>query len=65
MNRNKYPWNEAWDALRLTIEEDRDALKTLVDNEDSACNARNLRRERMMAMEYTLHLMSELERWEW
>jgi hypothetical protein len=53
MDKNKYPWNEAWDSLKRTIEEDCDALKALVDNEDSACNARNLR------------LMSELERWEW
>ena len=60
-----YPWQDAWDALRRTVEEDRNAMKTLVDAEDSACNARNLRRERMMAMEHVLALMDDLEHWQW
>jgi hypothetical protein len=61
----KYPWQDAWEALKRTIEEERDSLKQLVDNEDTACNARNLRRARMNELENTLHHMSELERWEW
>ncbi len=64
MNK-KYPWEDAWDALKRTVTEERDAMKKLVDDADSACNARNLRRERMNAMENVLHQMSELERWEW
>lgn len=62
---NKYPWQDAWDALRAVVTEERDAMKKLVDDEDSCCPARNLRRERMNAMENVLHNMSELERWEW
>lgn len=60
-----YPWETAWQSLKRTVEEERDAMKKLINDEDSACNARNLRRERMNAMENVLHQMSELERWEW
>lgn len=61
----KYPWGDAWNTLNRTITEERDALKKLVDDEDSACNARNLRRARMNELENVLHHMNELERWEW
>jgi hypothetical protein len=61
----KYPWEDAWKTLSRTIEEERDGLNKLIDDEDSACNARNLRRARKNELENVLHHMSELERWEW
>lgn len=61
----EYPWEDAWENLKRTITEERDALKKLVDDQNSACNARNLRRARMHELDNMLHHMSELERWEW
>ena len=58
-------YEEAWNALKIIVTEERDAMKRLVDDEDSCCAARNLRRERMNAMENVLHNMDALERWEW
>lgn len=58
-------YNKMWDALERTLDEDIRTLKNLVDDSDSACNARHLRRERMMALEYVCALMEVLEGWRW
>jgi hypothetical protein len=60
-----YPWHAAFDAVASTVEEEASALRALVDDEDSSCNARGLRAERLAALEWVLRIHDELRRWEW
>lgn len=59
------PWRDAYEALKKAVEEERDRLKIMVDDPDSMCAARGLRRERMNAMQHVLDIADELEHWDW
>ena len=61
----EYPWEYAWNGLRRSIEEDVESLEKLVNDEDSSCPARDLRRERISALKYVLCLMEVLSHWDW
>ncbi len=61
----KTPYADAYAALKKAVEEERDRLKTMVDDPDSMCAARSLRRERMNAMQHVLDIADELEHWDW
>lgn len=65
MASNNYPWENAFEALCITINEEADSLEALVSDEDSSCPARELRRERAAALRYVLGVADTLRRWEW
>ena len=52
-------------ALTSSVEEEADVLRKLVADEDSNCIVRDLRAERLAAMEWVLRLFRQVERWEW
>ena len=60
-----YPWKDAYQGLRRALEEEAKAIETLVADDDSACPARELRRERAAALRWAIAVADTLERWEW
>ena len=52
-------------ALTRTVAEEADTLRRLVNDEDSDCLVRDLRAERLAAMEWMLRVLRQAERWEW
>lgn len=52
-------------ALTRTVEEEADTLRRAVADEDSDCLVRDLRAERLAAMEWMLRVFRQAERWEW
>lgn len=61
-----YPeYRDLIDAIDRSIREERDAMKQLVNDEDSCCVARNLRAERMRTLEWMLSLLDTYRMWEW
>jgi hypothetical protein len=60
-----YPWQDAYDALCRSLDEDASALEAIVNDEDSCCPARELRRERAAALRYALSVAENLKHWEW
>ena len=62
---SKYPWDDAYRAVKTTLDEEAASIEKLVADEDSSCPARELRRERAATLRWVLGLMDTLERWEW
>ena len=58
-------WHAMFTTLVQTVEEEAGAVRRLVDDDDSSCPARALRRERLAALEWVLSLGDTLTRWEW
>lgn len=52
-------------ALTRTVEEEAGTLRKLVADEDSDCLVRDLRAERLAAMEWMLRVFRQAETWEW
>jgi hypothetical protein len=52
-------------ALTSTVKEEAATLSKLVADEDSDCLARDLRAERLAALEWVLRIFRQAERWEW
>lgn len=61
----KYQWKEAYTTVVHTLEEEAKSIEALVNDDDSSCPARELRRERAATLRWVLGLMDTLERWEW
>lgn len=59
------PWRDVYEALEATLIEEVEFLEKLVDDEDSSCPARELRRERAAALRWVLALADNLKRWDW
>lgn len=60
-----YPWEAAYKGLQRSLQEDIKALKAMVDDEDSCCATRELRRARMSGLEHAIAVSQTLSRWEW
>lgn len=60
-----YPWKTAYEAVQSTLREEAALIEKVVEDDDSSCPARELRRERAAALRWVLGLMDTLERWEW
>jgi hypothetical protein len=52
-------------ALTRTVSDEADTLRALVRDENSDCLVRDLRAERLAAMEWVLRVFRQAERWEW
>ncbi len=60
----EYPWHAAFEAAVETVQEEAASVRALVDDDDSACNARELRRQRLHALEWVLAQLDTLRRWD-
>jgi len=60
-----YPWKDAYEALKHTLEEEASLIEKVVADVDSSCPARELRRERASALRWAIGVADTLERWEW
>lgn len=62
---DEYPWKDAFDGVKAALGEEAAMIEKVVRDPDSACPARELRRERAATLRWVLGLMDTLERWEW
>jgi hypothetical protein len=65
MAERSCPWQDSYQAVISTLEEEATAIEKIVADDDSSCPARELRRERAATLRWVLALMDTLERWNW
>lgn len=52
-------------ALTRTVQEEADAVRRLVEDEDADCMTRDFRAARLEGLEFALRAFRQAERWEW
>lgn len=71
MNKNTtktgsdYPWKDAYTSLINSLEEEANILRETINDEDTCCAARDIRRARLSGIEHALAVADNLQRWEW
>lgn len=63
--RHECNFKNSLDTLIEILEEEASSIEKIINDEDSSCPARELRRERAATLRWTLAIADNLNRWNW